>query len=299
MTVGEAYRVLELEPGAGAEAVRDARKLLAKVWHPDRHASDPALQAVAEKKLAAINAAFEALRDAGYPPMPPPPKVERVAPPKVEPVAPSPIEFVTRRRVRPWVIVVVAVAAGAGAYLAITQLGRQDGSPVAVREPTVPGPVIVPQPQPAPTPQPAPLGTHARPHAKGTFTLGSTRDEVRAVQGAPVDIINVITERWDYGGGAFVEFHDGVVVGWDEIDHQLHISLEPLDAAVADAAVKRGHWRIGSTKDEVLALQGTPHTIWTVQHDKWFFNFGSTVDFDADDRVTAYDSFDGSLKVGK
>lgn len=322
MTVGEAYRVLELEPGATEAAVRDARKLLAKVWHPDRHASDPALQAVAEKKLGLINAAFETLRDAGYPPAPRPRAPSQPPPPKFEKVAPPPIELVTRRRVRAWVIVVFALALGAGAYLAIMQLGSNDDRPVAVREPTKPGPVIIPhrdpllvtplQPAPAPDPQPTPPAPLTQPdpsarpdpratrsHPEGTFTLGSTRDEVRAVQGAPEGVTNVIDERWDYGFGASVTFHDGAVTGWDEMDQRLHISLQPLDPDVAAAAKQRGHWTIGSTKDEVLALQGTPHGIWTVQHDKWFYGFGSTVDFDAHGRVTGYDIFDGTLEVGK
>ena len=67
MELREAYRVLELAPGATEEAVRDARKTLVKVWHPDRHANDPELQKRAEIKLGEINAAFEAVRAGGVP----------------------------------------------------------------------------------------------------------------------------------------------------------------------------------------------------------------------------------------
>ena len=53
--------VLELPPDATPEQIRRAWRELAKVWHPDRFARDAALQAKATAKLAAINAAYEAL----------------------------------------------------------------------------------------------------------------------------------------------------------------------------------------------------------------------------------------------
>ena len=128
MELREAYTILELDPGASEEAVRDARKTLVKVWHPDRHANDPELQKRAEIKLAEINAAFEAVRTAGFPsavpaakpaePAPPPPKA---APAPVPPVQ-STIEIVPRRRVRWGVIVLVLAAVGVGAYFAVVKL---------------------------------------------------------------------------------------------------------------------------------------------------------------------------------
>jgi Sec-independent protein translocase protein TatA len=54
--------VLDLPPGASAEQIRQSWRDLAKVWHPDRFAHDPALQARATTRLAAINAAYEELQ---------------------------------------------------------------------------------------------------------------------------------------------------------------------------------------------------------------------------------------------
>ena len=130
MELRKAYEILEVAEGANEEAIKDARKLLAKVWHPDRHANDPELQKRAQDKLAAVNEAFEVIRKAGFPagapkpeakkPAPTPPKPE---PPRSEPVKISEIEFVPHRRVRWSVLLLVLVAVGVGAYLAIVKLG--------------------------------------------------------------------------------------------------------------------------------------------------------------------------------
>jgi DnaJ like chaperone protein len=57
--------VLGLEPGADAEAVRAAWRRLVKAHHPDRHMAagvPPEFIRVAEERMAAINAAYAALR---------------------------------------------------------------------------------------------------------------------------------------------------------------------------------------------------------------------------------------------
>jgi TPR repeat protein len=57
----EAYRTLDLQPGADLGSVRQAYRVLVKVWHPDRFAHDPKLQAVSDEKLKHINASYEAV----------------------------------------------------------------------------------------------------------------------------------------------------------------------------------------------------------------------------------------------
>lgn len=56
------YKILELEPGASQDDIRQAYKDLAKVWHPDRFADSPRLQHKAEEKLKLINTAYEFLK---------------------------------------------------------------------------------------------------------------------------------------------------------------------------------------------------------------------------------------------
>ncbi len=55
----EAYRTLDLKPGADLVTVRQAYRVLVKVWHPDRFGNDPRLQAISDEKLKYINASYE------------------------------------------------------------------------------------------------------------------------------------------------------------------------------------------------------------------------------------------------
>ena len=67
MDLREAYRELEVAIGADEATARDAKKLLSKVWHPDKHATDPTVLAKAQSKLRTVNEAFELIRAAGFP----------------------------------------------------------------------------------------------------------------------------------------------------------------------------------------------------------------------------------------
>jgi len=219
MELDEAYRILEVDHGASEEAVREARKTLAKVWHPDRHANDPTLHDKAQDKLADINAAFARVEQAGFPAkrpdttpaapkpqsMPPPPAAAPPSPPPSATVPPLRVDDFTPRRVRWSAILVLAAALGIGAYLAISKLGTKTqtvaassdaGAPdaaivapadtaVAVVEPSAPEPspphpaVIEPPEVDNPGVQPISV------RREKTFTLGSTRADVIAAMGQP------------------------------------------------------------------------------------------------------------------
>ena len=56
------YRILELEPGASPEEVRQGYRDLTVVWHPDRFVHYPRLQKKAQEKIKQINEAHEQLR---------------------------------------------------------------------------------------------------------------------------------------------------------------------------------------------------------------------------------------------
>lgn len=56
------YQILEIEPAASKDDIKQAYKDLAKVWHPDRFCGNPRLQQKAEEKLRRINAAYEFLK---------------------------------------------------------------------------------------------------------------------------------------------------------------------------------------------------------------------------------------------
>ena len=58
--IEECYRLFELEPGAGAEAVKQAYRELLKVWHPDRF-PDAQFQKRATEKTKALNKGYQTI----------------------------------------------------------------------------------------------------------------------------------------------------------------------------------------------------------------------------------------------
>jgi len=62
------FLTLELEKDCTLEEAKDARRVLTKVWHPDRFAGDPQMQRKATQKLALVNEAFEVIQALLKPP---------------------------------------------------------------------------------------------------------------------------------------------------------------------------------------------------------------------------------------
>src|SRR5690606_11947063 len=62
-TAAAPLRFLGLELGATPEEVQARYRLLARMWHPDRFASDPAGCAIAAERMRAINEAVSWLRE--------------------------------------------------------------------------------------------------------------------------------------------------------------------------------------------------------------------------------------------
>jgi outer membrane protein assembly factor BamE (lipoprotein component of BamABCDE complex) len=92
-------------------------------------------------------------------------------------------------------------------------------------------------------------------HTRGFFTVGSTKDEVIGVQGTPTRFSDT---HWTYGLSS-VEFNAGTVTGWNDSPlNPLRARLLPADQAGSNAAKTRGYLTVGSTKDEVIGVQGTP-----------------------------------------
>jgi outer membrane protein assembly factor BamE (lipoprotein component of BamABCDE complex) len=320
MDLREAYVELELAVGASEEAVRDARKTLAKVWHPDRHANDPELQKKAEQKLADVNNAFELIRAAGFPSSIPAAKAEAKKPapepkkPAPEPPKPAPApvvsqtEFVPQRRVRWSVLLLLVVAIGIGTYFAIVKLGGKStpAKPVAER-PTADAAVVAdpwsgPEAAVVEPSEPDAEVVVAGPDAAeapktGTFTLGSTHEQVTAAQGKPTKTDNVIDEHWFYGFSIVTFNKRGKVSGWWDRDDVLNVKLEPSDPAVAAKAKTAGSFGMGASKDEVIGVQGTPKRVDTVIDETWYYGRASSVVFNGTGKVTGYHNSNGELNL--
>jgi hypothetical protein len=127
-------------------------------------------------------------------------------------------------------------------------------------------------------------GTVADQDPPACITIGSTQDEVLLVQGTPT---RVEQDKWFYGF-AEIRFKDGRLREYDNHFGTLKMRLVPSVPAGPDG--KKTYFTVGSTPDEVLALQGTPTS---VHGNLWSFNFSSV--FFRDGRVQYVTDSDGTL----
>ncbi|MDZ4698230.1 MAG: J domain-containing protein [Rhodothermales bacterium] len=116
------------------------------------------------------------------------------------------------------------------------------------------------------------------------FTLRSTKDEVVAAQGSP-DSFNENTLHYGY---STISFRDGRVVGWHQSpSNPLNVILEPSRPTSSIS------FAVGSTRDEVIAAQGTPD-----QYTDRMLKYGhSTISFENERVVSFYESATSPLKV--
>ena len=111
---------------------------------------------------------------------------------------------------------------------------------------------------------------------KTYFTVGSTKDEVLAVQGTPTEFTD---STFTYGYSE-VHFRDDRVTTWeDRPTNPLHVKLLP-----AAGVEHKAYFTIGSTKDQVLAVQGTPS-----EFTDSTFTYGYSRDHLRGDRVTTWE----------
>ncbi|MCU0587897.1 MAG: hypothetical protein MUF52_07045 [Syntrophobacteraceae bacterium] len=100
------------------------------------------------------------------------------------------------------------------------------------------------------------------------FTIGSSEDEVLAVQGTPTRMDG---HRWMYGFSE-IRFKDGRVEEYDNFFGNLNIQLMPEQSVNAGPAP--GSFTVGSTRDEVLLAQGTPTSI---RGNLWYYGMSSVL----------------------
>jgi hypothetical protein len=119
----------------------------------------------------------------------------------------------------------------------------------------------------------------------GLNQLGSTKDEVLAVQGTPTSF-----SEFQLGYGlSDVSFQGGRVTSWYISPvNSLHVKMLASDGT---AAVRSSSFfTLGSTKDEVLAVQGTPTSFTEFQ---WAYGL-SHVSFQGD-KVASWLRFSGEF----
>jgi G3E family GTPase len=267
--IHKCYEILGLSPDASIEARKQAYKDLVKVWHPDRFSHDPRLQQKAEEKLQEINEAYE--------------KIKSLKPDEVEMASwakehqdssfethkahkPSFTEKVhatkkPKRNSLVWIwIVVFFIVFG----VVLFQLDEKTEDTEQYQD------------------APSSLSQDSKTY----FTIGSTKSDVLSLQGAPSRMIG---DTWFYDASQ-VAFSNDRVIGYSNNSGNLHMKLLPK---TDDAHIRaKGYFTIGSTKDEVIALQGTPNAvignIWTYDLSEVTFH---------NEKVVNYSNASKNLKI--
>ena len=118
------------------------------------------------------------------------------------------------------------------------------------------------------------------------ITIGSTRDEVLQQQGTPTASSD---DKLVYGRSELY-LKDGSVVGWriDPVSPAIRVKLWPAASVDSDP----GYFAVGSTRDFVLVVQGTP-TAFT--EDK--FEYGGSVVYFQNNRVVSWKNDPGSIPL--
>ena len=361
MTHQEARNILGITNTATNAELRSAYRDLAKVWHPDRWGHDQPLQARAQEKLKNINLAYDLLLSGAQrvPPGPPGPPASKPHAPQQDqpsgrersdnvPPRPSPFHQETPRQgsaaagrvnTAPIDGGIFVVIIGFTLLLAVAIIQ----SSIKVEIPTTPAPSVTKQlqnrrpassdskevfpvaedaktrpktdaleqgrpaaeestdlrvdkqiattipftsPKPlvttettTPVPVPAPSAPELQRSSipAGYFTVGSTKDEVLAAQGTPSELNNTV---WKYGSSS-VFFQGDRVTRWDVWPGSpLKVRLLPSGGTTT----RREYFTVGSTKDEVLAAQGTPselgETVWKYGSSSVYFRAGLAIKWD-------------------
>jgi hypothetical protein len=278
------YAVLGTTHSTDWEALRARYKRLIGQWHPDRFPADTTEKELAEEYSKQITIAYRTLelyyRDHGVlPPLEPATIAERTAgtaprgagaepdsAPAAEPAATAAAEPppTARAPARRRVLIVVS-ALVLGTYMIFRHADDQ----------TSEGDTAVPGTEAAQVPATLPKAREAS-QESGGITVGSTLGEVYTIQGIPT-----LTQgdTWYYGKSS-IRFGQGKVVSWTQHpDNPLRIARDqPLE-------LREGLFYLGSTKDEVRSIQGTPvsetETVWDYGPSRVYFEHNRVVRWEA------------------
>lgn len=139
--------------------------------------------------------------------------------------------------------------------------------------------------------------------SSGNFSIGSSKSEVLRIQGNPTSIMKldaINKEIWNYGISS-VTFSSGQVSEYSDLDKNLKVQYSGGNNNVevsTDDYMSSGKFSIGSSKSEVLRIQGTPTgTMKLDAINKEIWSYGiSSVTFSSG-KVSEYSNLDNNLKV--
>jgi hypothetical protein len=267
------YAILGVRPDTDWGTLRANYRRLIGRWHPDRFSGDTVRREMAEERSKQITLAYRALekyrRDNGVlpPTNPVAIAVDAQGPAQKADPAPGRASFKTYGEagtkgatVRPPVrrrpgrrVAIALCALVAALYLApyLDVPARRDQLADSARDRDVA--------------TPSPLVVENLRELRG-ISPGSTLGEVYAIQGVPT-----VTQgdTWQYGKSR-IRFAEGRVISWSEHpDNALQIARDQT------VQLHEGYFAVGSTKNQVREIQGTPvretDTIWDYAPSRVFF----------------------------
>jgi hypothetical protein len=249
------YATLGVNPDTDWETLRKRYKRLIGQWHPDRFSDDTVSRELAEERSKKITIAYQTLGNyrrvhGVLPPGRPATRMGAQAPRRdADPVSDrinsndraargatlsEPSRSMPKHRIALALFAIVPAL-----YLAVRYVG----------------PMIPDDSPPGDKPSRPDIATQAPAESPRSETrwiwAGSTVGEVYAVQGVPTFTQG---ETWHYGKSQ-IRFARGKVISWNQHpDNPLRIARDqPLQ-------MQDGTFDVGSTKDEVRVIQGTPVT---------------------------------------
>jgi hypothetical protein len=127
-------------------------------------------------------------------------------------------------------------------------------------------------------------------NAQNCFSIGSSKSDVKSVQGTPTSLMKLMdSEIWSYDYST-VTFDLGIVAGYSNTSKNLKI------CSTSKGYSNSKCFSIGSTKDAIRSIQGTPTSIIKLMDSEiWSYEY-SSVTFDAG-VVSGYSNISKNLKI--
>ena len=131
--------------------------------------------------------------------------------------------------------------------------------------------------------------------SRNYFTKGSDQSEVIRLQGTPQHIYDFYDEEeWSYGSSSVtISKSTKKVLRWSNIGGSLHVKMIPGKNVTAG-----NYFTIGSHRDDVVRLQGTPQCIYNLyDEEEWSYGSSSVTISKSTNRVVRLSNIGGNLNI--
>jgi hypothetical protein len=274
--IAKSFDILGLAYGASEEQIKQAYRDLVKVWHPDRFPGDIRLQQRAEERLKEINRAYELLMNIGATSSAGPKHstpTSRPSPPEPPkpPERPQPVQKphqvnkeINLSRSTPFLVWLTVGAVVIAALGIINNQHNTEKQPMETSRTNVARNATPIQPK--------------EPESKVTDRLKSKSNDVSEIR------IQKSTEERQ-SNQVIPENKQTVSNSTDNGENAIQktqVDGSSTSAKTTQPSITLGYFTVGSTKDEVLAVQGSPdsftNTVW---------KYGPSEIYFGQDRVTS------------